>query len=80
MSGSQIKRIANDMRMNGYNPSEPVEAAAFEGKKIMINAHRRAAAAIKTGLKEVPVREIEVRPSQGRQLLREADEARVRGY
>lgn len=80
MSGSQIKRMANDMRMNGYNPSEPIEAATFEGKRIIIDGHHRAAAAIKAGLKEVPVREIQVTPSQGRQLLQEAAEARVRDY
>lgn len=68
------------MRMNGYNPSEPIEAATFEGKRIIIDGHHRAAAAIKAGLKEVPVREIQVTPSQGRQLLQEAAEARVRDY
>lgn len=78
MSGSQVKRIAKDMKANGYKIDEPVDVAIVNGKMIIIDGHHRAEAAKKAGIKDIPVRVHPVTKEQGDQLLREAAEARVR--
>jgi len=78
MSGSQVKRIAKDMKANGYNADEPVDVAIVNGKMIIIDGHHRAEAARKAGIKNIPVRVYPVTKEQGDQLLREAAEARMR--
>lgn len=78
MSGSQVKRIAKDMKANGYKVDEPVDVAIVNGKMIIIDGHHRAEAARKAGIKDIPVRVHPVTKEQGDQLLREAAEARVR--
>ncbi|WP_312122239.1 hemagglutinin repeat-containing protein [Kosakonia cowanii] len=78
MSGSQVKRIAKDMKANGYKTDEPVDVAIVNGKMIIIDGHHRAEAAKKAGIKDIPVRVHPVTKEQGDQLLREAAEARAR--
>nr|WP_024967752.1 hemagglutinin repeat-containing protein [Pantoea sp. IMH] len=78
MSGSQVKRLVKDMKENGFDANNPVDAAFVNGKMIIIDGHHRAQAAAKAGLKDIPVRIHEVTKEQGEQLLREAAEARVR--
>ncbi|MBK4723851.1 hemagglutinin repeat-containing protein [Pantoea agglomerans] len=78
MSGSQVKRLVKDMKTNGFDVNEPIDAAIVNGKVIIIDGHHRAEAAAKAGIKDVPVRIHDVTTEQGDQLLREAAEARVR--
>ncbi|MEQ4925320.1 VENN motif pre-toxin domain-containing protein, partial [Proteus hauseri] len=78
MSGSQVKRLVNDMKINGFNMSEPIDVAIVNGKMIIIDGHHRVEAARKAGIKDIPVRINVVTKEQGDQLLREAAEARAR--
>ncbi|VUS93918.1 hypothetical protein SB6423_03384 [Klebsiella pasteurii] len=72
MSGSQVKRIAKDMKANGYKVDKPVDVAIVNGKMIIIDGHHRAEVARKAGIKDIPVRVHPVTKVQGDQLLREA--------
>lgn len=78
MSGSQVKRLVKDMKANGFDVNEPIDAAIVNGKVIIIDGHHRAEAAAKAGIKGIPVRIHNVTKEQGGQLLREAAETRVR--
>lgn len=57
MSGSQINRIAKDMKQNGYN-GEPVDVSVnpASGRLEIQDGHHRTAAAIKAGIDQIPVR------------------------
>jgi RHS repeat-associated protein len=57
MSGSQINRIAKDMKQNGYN-GEPVDVSVnpATGRLEIQDGHHRTAAAIKAGVDQIPVR------------------------
>lgn len=56
MSGAQIARIAKDMKANGYDVNYPVEVfVRWDGRLVISDGHHRTAAAIKAGLKTVPV-------------------------
>jgi hypothetical protein len=75
MTGSKVKRYASDMRANGYDPAFPVDAARVDGRLIIIDGHHRTEAAIKAGLKEIPVRVIPISPERATQLGNQAAEA-----
>ena len=42
MSGSQVKRLVKDMKTNGFDVNEPIDAAIVNGKVIIIDGHHRA--------------------------------------
>lgn len=77
MSGSLIKRLAKDMKANGFNASKPIDIANVEGKKVIIDGHHRAAAAIKAGVEKVPVVTVPTTKQEGTQLLKEVAETRL---
>jgi RHS repeat-associated protein len=57
MSGSQVKRLASDMRRNGYDQSKPVDAARNESGRLEIqDGHHRTEAAKQAGIDKIPVR------------------------
>jgi RHS repeat-associated protein len=57
MSGSQIKRIAKDMKQNGYS-GDPVDVSVnpATGRLEIQDGHHRTAAAVKAGINQIPVR------------------------
>ncbi len=56
MSGSQVNRLAKDMKKNGYDGSKPVDAVRNErGRLEIVDGHHRTEAAKKVGIKEIPV-------------------------
>ncbi|MFQ1009925.1 ParB/RepB/Spo0J family partition protein, partial [Gilliamella sp. CG25] len=78
ISGSDIKRLVKDMKTNGFDISQPIDIATINGKMIIIDGHHRAVAAIKAGIKKVPVRVNHLTEAQADQLLIEAAEAHLR--
>lgn len=80
MTGSQIKRMVKDMKLNGYAGYDPIDVANVNGKLIIIDGHHRAEAAAKAGIRDVPIVVHEVTRQEGEALLQEAAEARVRRY
>ncbi|MBC9130411.1 ParB N-terminal domain-containing protein, partial [Frischella sp. Ac13] len=78
ISGSDIKRLVRDMKANGFDTTQPIDVAIVNGKMIIIDGHHRAAAAVKAGIKDIPIRINKVTEAQGNQLLLEAAEARSR--
>jgi ParB-like chromosome segregation protein Spo0J len=50
----------------------PVEVANVNGEQIIIDGHHRAAAAIRAGIKEIPVTTTPVTPQQAAQLAADA--------
>lgn len=75
MTGSKVKRLTSDMKQNGYDSTHPIEVANVDGRKIILDGHHRAAAAVKAGLKDVPIKETAVTPKQAAKLLDEVAEA-----
>lgn len=55
MTGSNIKRIAKNMKQNGW-VGDPIEVFVVDGKTIILDGHHRVAAAKQAGLKTVPIR------------------------
>jgi RHS repeat-associated protein len=56
ISGSQVKRMAKDMKENGYNQAHPVDAVKNESGRLEIqDGHHRVEAAKKAGLEKIPV-------------------------
>ena len=58
MSGSQVKRLAKDMKQNGFDQSKPVDAwrNPNTGRLEIQDGHHRTEAAKKAGLEKIPVR------------------------
>ena len=75
MTGNKIKRLASDMKANGFDPAHPIEVANVEGRQVIIDGHHRAAAAVRAGIQEVPIKVTPVTPAQAAQLAQEAAEA-----
>lgn len=71
-------QILKDMKANGFDTTQPIDVAIVNGKMIIIDGHHRAAAAVKAGIKDIPIRINKVTEAQGNQLLLEAAEARSR--
>ncbi|WP_237046087.1 RHS repeat-associated core domain-containing protein [Aquipseudomonas alcaligenes] len=78
ISGSQVKRLAKDMKANGYDANHPIDAANVDGKLVILDGHHRAQAAAKAGIKGVPVNVHNVSREHADQLMREAAESRAR--
>ena len=78
MSGSQVNQLAKNMKTSGYDANYPIDAANVEGKLIILDGHHRTKAAIKAGIKEVPVNVHQVTKEQASQLMREVAEVRAR--
>ena len=56
MSGSEIKRLAKDMKANGYDQSKPISAQQnARGRLEISDGHHRREAAIQAGVDKVPV-------------------------
>ncbi|MDV3468126.1 Ig-like domain-containing protein [Stenotrophomonas sp. C3(2023)] len=56
ISGSQVRRLASDMRRNGYDQSKPVDAIRNERGRLEIqDGHHRTAAAKQAGIVKIPV-------------------------
>jgi hypothetical protein len=57
VSGSQIQKLANDMKQNGFDQNYPVDAwkNPNTGRLEIQDGHHRTAAAIKAGLDTIPV-------------------------
>ena len=52
-----IKRMASDMRRNGYDQSTPVDAVRNDGGRLEIqDGHHRTEAAKQAGIDKIPVR------------------------
>ncbi|MCX8713341.1 VENN motif pre-toxin domain-containing protein [Gilliamella sp. B3464] len=79
VSGSDIKRYAEDMKENGFDKSQPIDVVIIDGKMIIIDGHHRAAAAKLAGIKDVPVRINEVTSKEAAdEILIWAAEAKTR--
>ena len=56
MSGSQIKRLEKDMRVNGFDQSKPVDAVRrSDGRLEIQDGHHRVEAAKRAGIDQIPV-------------------------
>jgi len=79
MSGSKVKKYTSAMKkQGGYGSFPPVEAAqAGDGKPVIIDGHHRAEAAIKAGVREIPVHMNPVSPEDASLLRSQADAARA---
>jgi RHS repeat-associated protein len=56
MSGSVIKRLVKDMKLNGFDQSQAITAVVrADGRLVISDGHHRAAAAIRAGIDKVPV-------------------------
>jgi len=57
MSGSQVKRLAKDMKQNGFDQNKPVDAwrNPKTGRLEIQDGHHRTEAAKKAGLNKIPV-------------------------
>lgn len=78
MSGSAIKRLVKDMKVNEFDATQPIDVAIINGKTIIIDGHHRAVAAARAGIKNIPIRVNKVTEAQGIQILIEAVEASSR--
>jgi RHS repeat-associated protein len=57
MSGSQVKRLAKDMKQRGYDQSKPVDAIRRNDGRLEIqDGHHRTEAAKRAGIEQIPVR------------------------
>lgn len=74
MTGNKIKRLTSDMKANGFDPAHPIEVAEVEGRQIIIDGHHRAAAAVRAGIQEVPIKVTPLSPAQAAKLAEEAGE------
>lgn len=55
-SGSRVKRLAEDMKENGFNEDYPISATRNSRGRLEIeNGHHRRDAAIRAGIEKVPV-------------------------
>jgi ParB-like chromosome segregation protein Spo0J len=72
MTGNKIKNLAKDMKENGFRPDFPVEVANVNGEQIIMNGHHRTAAAIRAGIKEIPVTVKKVTPQKAVELAADA--------
>lgn len=75
MSKSKVDRLAKKMKKDGFDPSKPIEVADADGKNIIINGHHRAEAAIKAGIKEVPIDIAVVSPGEAAVLRAQVQDA-----
>jgi filamentous hemagglutinin len=75
MTRNKIEKLAKDMKQNGFNPAHPIEVANVNGEQVIMNGHHRAAAAIKAGIREIPVTTTPVSPQRAAELAAEAAEA-----
>jgi ParB-like nuclease domain len=75
MTGSRIKRIASNIAKNGFDTLQPIEVANVNDRLIIIDGHHRAAAAIRAGINEVPIKVTPVTPQLASQYAVEAAEA-----
>jgi RHS repeat-associated protein len=56
MTGSQVTRLAKDMKQNGFDSTKPISGqTTATGRIEIVDGHHRAAAAIKAGIEKVPV-------------------------
>jgi ParB-like chromosome segregation protein Spo0J len=56
MTGSQITKLAKEMRANGFDKTKPISVQrTANGKMMIIDGHHRTAAAIRAGIERVPV-------------------------
>lgn len=56
MTGSVIKRLEKDMRINGFDKNQPVTAVVrSDGRLVISDGHHRTQAAIRAGITEIPV-------------------------
>lgn len=56
ISGSQVNRMAKDMKRNGFDQSKPVDAVRNErGRLEIVDGHHRTEAARKAAIDEIPV-------------------------
>jgi hypothetical protein len=74
-SGNLIKRIKKDMKLTGFDPTQPIEVVVVNGKNIIWNGHHRARAAGAAGIKQVPIVLLEKPPEVMGKLWNEAAEA-----
>jgi hypothetical protein len=72
MTRNKIEKLAKDMKKNGFNPAHPVEVANVNGEQVIIDGHHRAAAAIRAGIKEIPVTTTPVSPQRAAELAADA--------
>jgi len=57
MTGSNIKRLEKDMRQNGYDQNQPVDASRrADGRLELQDGHHRTEAAKRAGIETIPVR------------------------
>ena len=75
MTGSRVKRLAKDMKANGFDQSKAIEAAEVNGRYIIVDGHHRTAAAVRAGIDKVPVKIKTVSPEEAAKLSQDATEA-----
>ena len=76
MTGSQVKRLAKDMKANGFDATKPIQVANADGKSVILDGHHRTAAAIKAGIKKVPIETRTVTKVEADKLLNQVAESR----
>jgi hypothetical protein len=82
MSKNRVNKLRKQIRKNGFDPNEPVEVYDVDGKYIIKDGHHRTEAAIREGVREIPVRKYSVSSEQEKNqyLMEAAEAAGFRGY
>lgn len=75
MTGSQVKRLRRDMRVNGFDKQYPIEVVNVKNKNVIYDGHHRTVAARQEGIKEVPVKYRQVSAKEADDLLQDAARA-----
>ena len=68
---SFARKLAEKMKVEGFDPTEPIQAMEYQGVLYVIDGHHRRAAAIKAKLSRVPVLVWQAGAEQGMKLVRE---------
>ena len=64
MIGSRVKKIAKSIRNDGFDQSQPIDVFNDNGTFLIVDGNHRTSAAVRAGLDEVPIREVDVTPDQ----------------
>lgn len=74
-TNSRINTIKKLIKQNGVNSLPPIQVAIVNGRKIILDGHHTARAAVGLKLKDGPIQIQSVSPARAAQLQQQAAEA-----